>query len=371
MTPDKFYTSLKNVLSKKGITLDNEYTIDGHRVDLYELYQTVIVKGSGGDRVTQEMRWSDMARFVPGLQPLSKSKKALAALSNLYNRVLAPFEVAWGTALLAQRDKLLHATAAAEAAKFKEPTGTTLKAGEVANRVQAPFPALPIRRSSKDREGVGRRGLPISALEWGSSDKAASISKASALEARFQGHLEVPQEREEENSSGASPMDEAHRRKRTKSTSGGVEALDFGTSPTTSATGSATEMSTASTQDGTPSSARSAPTPAAPWSPTENQSAAAILAATPSVDIASDAVDAASAWLLDQPGAELAGGFDFDMESSGLPLDLALTSTDISDWTTDGYQATLNEVPSDYNLDLWDEVGLPRRYMQADDDSIM
>jgi hypothetical protein len=368
-------------LSKNGITLENDYKIDGRKVDLYELYQTVIVKGMGGDRVTQEMRWGDMARFVPGLQPLMKSKKALAALANLYERVLAPFEVAWGTALLAQREKLLQATGATDLARS---SGGATGGTKNPDPVQAPFPALPVRRSSKDRDGSGRRGPPISKLEWG-SDKSCSVPTgafSSTAEAQFHELLEVPQEWEEDGTDVAQGLTgtpgETHRRKRNKSMSSGTDFVDISLSPTTSTTGSTAGMSTSSTH-GEPasaastSSAPSRPTPAhlSQTPSTEDQSAADILAATPSVEIASDAVDAASAWLLDQPPSL---NFEFDMDlGQHLNLDFDASSTQWSpgnDYRAASSDYDTTSSATDFgHVDLWTEVGLPMRYREGEESS--
>ncbi|SGY93066.1 BQ5605_C037g11570 [Microbotryum silenes-dioicae] len=98
-----FYTSLEVVMSRGGVIVDrNGYRIDGIKVDLFRLFQTVMLLGPGGERVELDQTWPKVALML-GLPDQSQCTQQLAVI---YSKVLLTYETAWANALLKQRDKM-------------------------------------------------------------------------------------------------------------------------------------------------------------------------------------------------------------------------------------------------------------------------
>ncbi|SCZ88435.1 BZ3500_MvSof-1268-A1-R1_Chr2-1g04409 [Microbotryum saponariae] len=98
-----FYTSLEVVMSRGGVVVDrNGYRIDGIKVDLFKLFQTVMLQGPGGERVELDQTWPKVALMLG----LSDQSQCTQQLSVIYSKVLLTYETAWANALLKQRDKM-------------------------------------------------------------------------------------------------------------------------------------------------------------------------------------------------------------------------------------------------------------------------
>lgn len=133
------------MLGKQNIRLAPPYSIGAgkHTVDLYTLYQAVMINGHGGEKVscwtltserirsliacsqvTADGRWGAMCHQIN--VPCSDGGGLASELADLYNRILMPFETVWSNALLAQRNSV--------AAQGKSNIGKGAAAPSFANR---------------------------------------------------------------------------------------------------------------------------------------------------------------------------------------------------------------------------------------------
>ncbi|ORY57694.1 hypothetical protein BCR35DRAFT_309591 [Leucosporidium creatinivorum] len=105
LSHEKFNSILPVVLGKQGIPLAARYTVGqgAFPVDLFQLYQTVMVTGHGGEKVSAESRWPSIAASLA--LPASDRDTVPQELGDLYKKVLMPFETVWSTALLDQRNQ--------------------------------------------------------------------------------------------------------------------------------------------------------------------------------------------------------------------------------------------------------------------------
>ncbi|KAL8278050.1 hypothetical protein RQP46_009510 [Phenoliferia psychrophenolica] len=107
LKPEAFAASLKTVMAKRGIVIEESYHIEGVKVPLYDLYQAVMVTGGGGEKVDADRSWVLIAQEIK----MPDSASFADALAELFNRILRPYEDVWSTALLKQRDKMALANA--------------------------------------------------------------------------------------------------------------------------------------------------------------------------------------------------------------------------------------------------------------------
>ncbi|KAK4700079.1 hypothetical protein P7C70_g6171, partial [Phenoliferia sp. Uapishka_3] len=105
LKPEAFASSLRTVMGKRGIEIREPYFVENVKIPLYDLFQAVMVKGGGGEKVAADHHWPSIAREInlPDSIPFSDT------LARLYSQLLAPYEDVWSTALLKQREKMAAA----------------------------------------------------------------------------------------------------------------------------------------------------------------------------------------------------------------------------------------------------------------------
>ncbi|GAA6054487.1 hypothetical protein JCM3770_001013 [Rhodotorula araucariae] len=117
LNPQLFMKSLFEVMRKRGEPIDTTPYCDGKEVDLYQLYQAVMVHG-GSQQVNQQGTWHRIAAHMG--YPADTSMAALRdappdtqrvslELARLYQKMLRPFEDIWGNALVRQQQSILEA----------------------------------------------------------------------------------------------------------------------------------------------------------------------------------------------------------------------------------------------------------------------
>ncbi|KAL8283561.1 hypothetical protein RQP46_005664 [Phenoliferia psychrophenolica] len=102
LKPEDFAASLKRVMAKRGVLIEDSYYIEGVKVPLYALFQAVMVTGGGGEKVDSDRSWVLIAQEIE----LPDSTSFANALAKLFNIILRPYEDVWSTAILKQRDKM-------------------------------------------------------------------------------------------------------------------------------------------------------------------------------------------------------------------------------------------------------------------------
>ncbi|KAK4047840.1 hypothetical protein OIV83_005183 [Microbotryomycetes sp. JL201] len=138
LSADNFYSSLRSLF---GSTIDVALPslVSGVHVDLYKLYQTVVLAGKGGEKVTQDKRWADIATLLS----LPTTEQAIKELQQLYENKVAPFENMWSRALLSRRQEEERALSRAQNAEVgSAPTVVTNSSASTLSRTQS----LPTRR---------------------------------------------------------------------------------------------------------------------------------------------------------------------------------------------------------------------------------
>ncbi|GAA5873125.1 hypothetical protein JCM1840_005575 [Sporobolomyces johnsonii] len=105
--PQQFWQQLQQVCSKRGIPIFEEvqrgaFVIEGKPIDLLTLWQTVIGKGRGYEKVDLGNAWPHVASLL-SLPPRSSS--AHSRLKEIYHHILAPLEDAWAAGTLQEREK--------------------------------------------------------------------------------------------------------------------------------------------------------------------------------------------------------------------------------------------------------------------------
>ena len=101
---DQFEASLKHVLNKAGVEMVDPVKLEGKDVALWDMWQVVMVEGSGEQTVELNSSWAAMASHLK----LPSSPVAAAALATAYHKQLSPYEDKWSAALLRQREQMMR-----------------------------------------------------------------------------------------------------------------------------------------------------------------------------------------------------------------------------------------------------------------------
>ncbi|BGP42523.1 hypothetical protein JCM10449v2_006534 [Rhodotorula kratochvilovae] len=183
LNPQLFMKSLFEVMRKRGEPIDTTPFCDGKEVDLYQLYQAVMVHG-GSQQVNQQGTWHRIAAHMG--YPADTSMAALRdappdtqrislELARLYQKMLRPFEDIWGNALVRQQQSILEAQRSG-----KPLPGVAPPASQPQQQQQQPAP--PQRPSSQN--GTGGRTAPSASQLEASRQQLLQQAKAASLAAQ-------------------------------------------------------------------------------------------------------------------------------------------------------------------------------------------
>lgn len=131
LPPDQFNRALFDLMRRHGKPIQTKPAIDGHEIDLYQLYTTVQVQG-GSQAVTQKSAWPLIVVLLR-LAPLSSPQLQTLAirLAQVYGTYLSLFEQVW------ERAVRHHNTMAGTQNAARPPTAPNAVLG------QQPRPAAP------------------------------------------------------------------------------------------------------------------------------------------------------------------------------------------------------------------------------------
>jgi len=90
---EKFYKSLTNFLTPKGIELNSLPQLVGQEIDLFFLYNEVTSRG-GFKQVTENNLWTEISQYF-NFPPSSTPSVILFGLQSMYNRYLYDYEQAF------------------------------------------------------------------------------------------------------------------------------------------------------------------------------------------------------------------------------------------------------------------------------------
>ncbi|BGP26742.1 ARID/BRIGHT DNA-binding domain containing protein [Rhodotorula toruloides] len=117
LNPQLFMKSLFEVMRTRGEPIETTPFVDGKEVDLYQLYQTVMVAG-GSQAVHHQGAWHRVAAQLGW--PVDASANALRdappetqrislELARTYSKLLRPFEEIWAKSLVKQQQQIMEA----------------------------------------------------------------------------------------------------------------------------------------------------------------------------------------------------------------------------------------------------------------------
>ncbi|KAK4699889.1 hypothetical protein P7C70_g6366, partial [Phenoliferia sp. Uapishka_3] len=136
LDPKVFMKSLFEVMRKRGEPITGTPFIDEREVDLYQLYQAVMLMG-GSKKVNQTAAWLAVVKqlgWATDTDDPSQVQHLAQQLASLYQRLLYPFEEVWQTSLLKQQKQLFEArrktlAGGANGAPVNQPPSTAAMAG--------------------------------------------------------------------------------------------------------------------------------------------------------------------------------------------------------------------------------------------------
>ncbi|KAK4056124.1 hypothetical protein OIO90_002855 [Microbotryomycetes sp. JL221] len=195
LSAEAFYTTLRQLFGNK-IDVALPSFAGSVPVDLYKLYQTVVLAGQGGEQVTNDNRWTDIAQMLS----LPTDVQAVKELQEVYETKVAPFELVWSRILLSQRQQIFEQMQARQ--RSQSAGGNTLNGVSTAQ--------------ASNQGDVSINGVtPPASSGTAALSNTSNLSRTQSLPTRRPAEFE--DSRQPATTSKLKPPEDDRRRKRTKS----------------------------------------------------------------------------------------------------------------------------------------------------------